>query len=65
MVLRISSDGDERRTFFGSESFDSGIFLGRKIWQVFFWGGWLDLSGDFWGYPYFFVLYHLILSGNF
>ena len=26
------------KDFFGSEIFDSGIFLGRKIWQVFlFW----------------------------
>ena len=33
---------------FGFEIFDSGIFLGGKIWQVFF--GWLDLSGDFFGY---------------
>ena len=32
--------------FFGEfEIFASGIFLGRKIWQVFF--GWLDLSRDF------------------
>ena len=23
--------------FFGFEIFDSGICLGRKIWQVFFW----------------------------
>ena len=36
-VLRISSDGDDRRIFLGFEIFDSGIFLGRKIWQVFFW----------------------------
>ena len=34
--------------FFGIEIFDSGIFLGGKIWQVFF--GWLDLSRDFGGY---------------
>ena len=33
---------------FGIEIFDSEIFLGEKIWQVFF--GWLDLSRDFWGY---------------
>ena len=32
--------------FFGFEIFDSRIFLGRKIWQVFF-GGYLDLSRDF------------------
>ena len=33
--------------FFRFEIFDSGIFLGRKIWQVFF--GWLDLNRDFFG----------------
>ena len=47
---------------------DFGIFLGTKIWQVFF-GGQLDLSRDFFGYSklmfLFFVLYHLMLSGNF
>ena len=37
-VLRISSDGEDRR-----------IFLGSKIWQVFSLCG-LDLSWDFWGY---------------
>ena len=31
----------------GVEIFHSGMFLGRKIWQVFF--GWLDLSRDFLG----------------
>ena len=25
------------KDFFGFEIFDSGIFLGTKIWQVFFW----------------------------
>ena len=35
--------------FFGFEIFDSRIFFSRKIWQVFFFG-WLDLSGDFFGY---------------
>ena len=35
--------------FLGFEIFDSGIFLGRKIWQVFFFG-WFDLSRDFSGY---------------
>ena len=36
---------------FGFEIFDSGIFLGRKIWQVFF-GVALsrDLSREFFGY---------------
>ena len=36
-VLGISSDGDDQRIFWGFEIFDSGIFLGTKIWQVFFW----------------------------
>ena len=35
-VLRISSDGDDGRIFWGFDIFDSGIFLGRKIWQVLF-----------------------------
>ena len=25
--------------FFWFEIFDSGSFLGRRIWEVFFWGG--------------------------
>ena len=32
---RISSDG-MIKGFFGFEIFDSGIFLGRKIWQLYF-----------------------------
>ena len=32
--------------FFWFEIFDSGIFLGTKIWQVYFFGE-LDLSTDF------------------
>ncbi len=36
-VLRLVNDGDDRRIFFGFEIFDSGNFLGWKIWQVFFW----------------------------
>ena len=33
--------------FFGFEIFDSGIFLGTKIWQVFFWVAWFEW-GFFW-----------------
>ena len=33
--------------FFGFEIFNSGIFLGRTIWQLFF--GWLNLSKDILG----------------
>ena len=35
-VRWISSNRDNQQMFLGSEIFDSGIFLGRKIWQVFF-----------------------------
>ena len=35
--------------FFGGFGiFNSGIFLGREIWQVFFWE--LDFRTDFFGY---------------
>ena len=34
--------------FFRFVIFYSGIFLGRNIWQVFFWGG-LIQEGIFWG----------------
>ena len=30
------------KDFFGFESFVSGIFLGTKIWQVFFWVSWFE-----------------------
>ena len=33
---------------FGFEIFNCGIFLGRKIWQLFL--EWLVLDRDFWGY---------------
>ena len=33
---------------FGFEIFNWGIFLGRKIWQLFL--EWLVLDRDFWGY---------------
>ena len=53
-VRGISSDGVMEGFFWGFEIFDSRIFGGRKIWQVFFWGGrggggggWLDLSKAF------------------
>ena len=36
------------KDFLGVSNFRCREFLGRKIWQVFFW--WLDLSRDFWGY---------------
>ena len=38
-VLRISSDGDDRRIFWGLKFSIPGFFLGKKIWQVFFLGG--------------------------
>ena len=30
------------KDFLGFEIFDSGIFLGTKIWQVFFWVAWFE-----------------------
>ena len=30
------------KDFSGFEIFDSGIFLGTKIWQVFFWVAWFE-----------------------
>ena len=54
-VLRISSDGDNRRSFLSLEFSIPGCFLVRNIWQVFFFflgggvGLWLDLSKDFVG----------------
>ena len=54
MVLRISSDGDDRRTFWGLKVLIPGFFWVGKLASIFGGGGgWLDLSGDFWGYPYF------------
>ena len=47
-VLRISRDARMIEGFWGFKIVNSGIFLGRKIWQVFFWR-WLDLSRDFLG----------------
>ena len=37
VILQISSNGADWRIFWRFEIFDSGIFSGRKIWQVFFW----------------------------
>ena len=48
-VLRISSDGDDRRIFWGLKFSIPGFFLGRKIWQVFFLGGGLISVGIFLG----------------
>ena len=36
MILRISSDRDDRRAFLGFEIFVSGFFGVGKFWQVFF-----------------------------
>ena len=53
----------------GTPDFNFGIFWVEKFWQVFL-GGSLISAGIFLGYSklnmfLFFVLYHLILSGNF
>ena len=47
-VLRISSDGDDRRIFWGLKLSIPGIFWVGKFGKYFF--GWLDLSRDFFGY---------------
>ena len=64
-VLWISCDRDDRRIFLGLKFPISGFFWLGKFGQVFFW---VDLSRDFLGYSklmfLFFVLYHLMLSGN-
>ena len=48
VVLRISSDGDDRRIFLGLKVLIPGFFWVGKFGKYFLWG-WLDLSGDFWG----------------
>ena len=67
-VLWISSDRDDQRILGGLKFSISGFFGVGKFWQVFFLGK-FDLSRDFFGYSklmfLFFVLYHLMLSGNF
>ena len=64
-VLWTSCDRDDRRIFWGLKFPISGFFWLGKFGQVFFW---VDLSRDFLGYSklmfLFFVLYHLMLSGN-
>ena len=47
-ILWISSDGNDRRSFWGFEIFESGIFWVGKFCKYLFW--WLDLSRDFLGY---------------
>ena len=47
-VLRISSDGDDRRIFVGLKFSIPGFFWVGKFGKYFF--GWLDLSGNFLGY---------------
>ena len=44
-VLRISSDGDDRRIFLGLKFLIPGFFWAGKFGKYFF--GWLDLSRDF------------------
>jgi len=47
-VLRISSDGDDRRIFLGLKFSIPGFFWVGKFGKYFF--GWLDLSRDCFGY---------------
>ena len=46
-VLRISSDGNDRRIFLGLKFLIPGYFWVGKSGKYFF--GWLDLVGIFWG----------------
>ena len=46
--LRISSDGDDRRIFWGFKFSIPGFFWLRTFSKYFL--GWLDLNGDFVGY---------------
>ena len=48
IVLRISSDGDDRRIFLALKSAILGFFGVGKFGKYCI--GWLDLSRDFWGY---------------
>ena len=45
----ISSDRDDQRIILGLKLSIPGICLGRKIWQVLFFGG-LNKVGIFWGH---------------
>ena len=47
-VIQISSDRDDQRIFWGLDILDSGTFLGRKNWRVFFLGAWFKKG--FFGY---------------
>ena len=47
-VLRISSDGDDRRIFWGLKFLIPGFFWAEKFGKHFFWS--LDLTRDFLGY---------------
>ena len=49
MILRVSSDRDDRRFFWGGgvEIFDFPIFWGRKILASIFWEAWFK-KGFFW-----------------
>ena len=46
-LLRISSDGDDRRIFLGLKFSIPGFFWVGKFCKYFF--GWFDLSRDFFG----------------
>lgn len=46
---RISSDGDDRRVFWGCKIFDAGIFWVGELAKYFFSGG-LPFSDDFFAY---------------
>ena len=64
-VLQISSDGDDRSICKGFEIFNSGIFLGGKIWQVFYSGGLFCCCCCCFFVVFCFISDDIMLSGNF
>ena len=70
-IKGVSAPGGEYSTFQVTgmiKEFDFRIFLGRQILASIFWGS-LIQAGIFFGYSklmfLFFLLHHLMLSGNF
>ena len=59
MILRISSDRDDRRFFGGFEIFDFGIFWGRKILASIFWVACFK-QGFFWTFKTYVSIFRVI-----
>ena len=59
-MLRISSDGDDRRIFWGLKFSFPGFFWVGKFGKYFF--GWLDLIKDFWGVVKTILIFAVVLA---